>query len=106
MVVSQLAMDNRLQSQHGRNVVSSAYSLAWPDPISASETTPRTSYRSRDHRAPKKWRNGEEAEWLFSESKFLKPESLVELVKVAQIGWKDRLSVPEAELSTSLHGQD
>ena len=65
MVVSQLAMDNRLQSQHGRNVVSS----------------PRTAYRSRDHRAPKKWRNGEEAEWLFSESKFLKPESLVELVK-------------------------
>ena len=40
---------------------------------------------------PKKWRNGEEAEWLFSESKFLKPESLVELVKVSVL-WAPPLS--------------
>ena len=46
---------------------------------------------------PIKWRNGEEAEWLFSESKFLKPESLVELVKVSVCGCTGQASPARVE---------
>ena len=63
-----------MQSQHGRNMVATSSALR---------------VQHTDHviiALPIKWRNGEEAGWLFSESKFLKPESLVELVKVSVCG--------------------